>query len=75
MTIGKRSFSLTILAVLLILAAVLILPSCKSNADGESASDDALTMLLEIVESIETTAEADYYVVVIPSDATSALAQ
>ena len=70
MTIAKR-FALS--AVLI--AALLLLVSCKGGANGDAESDDALSMLLEIVESAQTTAEAEYYVVVIPSEATSELAR
>lgn len=71
MTIGKRLLSLALL--LLVLSACLV--SCKNKADGGEESDDALSMLLEIVESAETTAEAGCYVIVLPAGCTGALVE
>ena len=73
MTIAKRFLRATTL-ILLGAVLALALPSCKGS-DGDSESDDALSMLLEIVDSEESSAESDYYVVIIPSGASSALAQ
>ena len=73
MITGKRIFTLMLL---LALVACACLPSCKDGGAGESESDDALSMLLEIVDSEETTTEsAAYYVVIIPADCSAALAQ
>lgn len=72
MTIGKRFLSLI---MLLIISVTLCLPSCKGGSDGSDETDDALSMLLEIVDSEETTASSSYYVVIIPANCSAALAQ
>lgn len=72
MTIGKRFLSLIIL---LIISVTLCLPSCKGGSDGSDETDDALSMLLEIVDSEETTASSSYHVVIIPANCSAALAQ
>lgn len=70
MTIAKR-----FLPLILVLSLLFCLTSCKGEAAVDSESDDALSMLLEIVDSVETTSEANYYVVVISAEASGALAQ
>jgi len=74
MTIGKRFLTFAICG-LLIFSMALTLTSCKGKIDEENDSDDALSMLLEIVDSVSetTAAESDYCVVIIPSGATSSL--
>ncbi|MBR6679870.1 MAG: hypothetical protein IKL59_01280 [Clostridia bacterium] len=69
MTIVKRLIPLMLAASIL-----LCLPSCKNSQEPEE-TDDALSMLLEIVDSYDTTAASDYYVIVIPSGCTSELAE
>ena len=68
MTIVKR-----LLPFMLAVSILLCLPSCKNSQEPEE-TDDALSMLLEIVDSYDTTAVSDYYVIVIPSGCTSELA-
>ena len=69
MTIAKR-----FLPFIILLIAVLMCLSACGDKNGSAESDDALSMLLEIIESEESSAATEYYVIVIPSGCSSELA-